>query len=194
MKKEKSGLYFLDIVLQKWRIRKALPFIPERARILDIGCLDGVLFEIMEKKLEYGTGIDPLVFPEKTNQYELIQGFFPQGLEGKVSGRFNVITMLAVLEHIPEKVLPVFTAACNHFLDNNGVVIITVPDPKVDRILEVLQFLKLVKTMSFEEHYGYDIRQTVPLFEKAGFQCIAHKKFQLGLNNLFVFRKIMEFD
>lgn len=192
MKKDQSGLLFLDILLQKWRIRKALPFIPERVKLLDIGCLDGVLFEMLKHELDYGVGIDPLVFPDKTEKYSLIQGFFPKDLEGKVSGKFHVITMLAVLEHIPQEALPDFTAALNRFLELNGLVIITVPDPKVDRILAILQFLRLVKTMSFEEHYGYDIRQTIPLFEKVGFECIRHKKFQLGLNNLFVFRKTGE--
>jgi len=69
------------------------------------------------------------------------------------------------------------------------VVILTVPSPLVDHILALLRFLGLIDAMTLEQHYGFDPRQTVPLFNSSGFRLIRHRKFELGLNNLFVFEK-----
>lgn len=183
-------LYFLDRMLQRWRISKALPYIPQGAKVLDIGSSDGILFRVAGEQIGYGVGIDPLVCPENNEKYRLLSGFFPEGLKTLSNlDLFQAITMLAVLEHIPEDKINDFILACNQVLTPGGVVIITVPDAKVDVILEVLKFFRLVKTMSFEEHYGFDTKYTIPLFEGAGFEKVVHKRFQLGLNNLFVFRK-----
>jgi hypothetical protein len=43
--------------------------------------------------------------------------------------------------------------------------------------------------MSTEEHHGFDVGQTVPIFERAGFRLHAARSFQLGLNRLFVFER-----
>ena len=66
---------------------------------------------------------------------------------------------------------------------------ITVPSPLVDRILDVMTALGLSKGMSLEEHFGFEPSEVKPLFLGCGFELLFHKRFQLGLNNLFVFVK-----
>jgi hypothetical protein len=68
-------------------------------------------------------------------------------------------------------------------------VIVTVPSPRVDDILGVLTRLRLVKGMSLEEHYGFDPAQTESVFSPPRFRVAHRGRFQLGLNNLFVFEK-----
>ena len=68
-------------------------------------------------------------------------------------------------------------------------MIITVPSPFVDQILKVLTTLRLVHGMSVEEHHGYDIKQTAQIFSAPNFRLLSHERFQLGLNNLFVFER-----
>ena len=46
--------------------------------------------------------------------------------------------------------------------------------------------------MSLEEHHGYDVRETTTVFPPPEFQLVKHQCFQLGLNNLFVFRRVAE--
>ena len=97
--------------------------------------------------------------------------------------------MLAVLEHVPAGQKPIWVEACHARLVKGGVVVLTVPSLRVDSILAVLRFLRLVDGMALEEHHGFDPNEVGPLFEAAGFQRVIHKTFQFGLNNLFVFSK-----
>jgi len=45
--------------------------------------------------------------------------------------------------------------------------------------------------MSLEEHYGFEAKETPSIFEKTGlFKLEKHQNFELGINNLFVFRRL----
>ena len=112
---------------------------------------------------------------------------FPDALPSREP--FDVITMLAVLEHVPRDVQPGLARDCAEFLRPGGVMIVTVPSPLVDRILEVLRAVRLVHGMSLEQHYGFVPDETIPLFSSAGLKPTTHRRFQCGLNHLFVFSK-----
>jgi 2-polyprenyl-3-methyl-5-hydroxy-6-metoxy-1,4-benzoquinol methylase len=179
---------FLDRWLQQQRIKKAIPFIPENSVVLDIGCHNGELLNYIEKKIQSGFGIDPLLNKNSTaDSITLIRGNFPADWNEKQ--KMNCITALAVLEHLPATILNPFAEKCFESLQKNGVLILTVPAKKTDTLLALLKKLRLIKGMSLEEHHGYDPANTKNIFESAGFVLITHKPFQAGFNNLFVFRK-----
>ena len=92
------------------------------------------------------------------------------------------------LLHFPNEVLESLNENCAHFLADKGKVIITAPSVWVDHILEVLLFFKIIDGMSLEEHHGFKPNDTLKYFSK-NFNLVKKKKFQLGLNNLFVFEK-----
>ena len=73
-------LKFLDRFLRDWRIRKAIPYIKTNAAVLDIGCLDGHLFEkLSQKPIGQSLGLDPLLKDKiTTDNYTLIPGMFPE--------------------------------------------------------------------------------------------------------------------
>ncbi|HUY36947.1 MAG TPA: class I SAM-dependent methyltransferase [Pirellulales bacterium] len=177
----------LDRLLQSWRIAKILPFLNSGARVLDIGCADGALLRQAPALGEY-VGVDPAI--ERTRHSDggtLIKGTFPDDLpDGRA---FDAITMLAVLEHIPAEAQGSLADACGRFLRPGGLALITVPSPWVDWVLAVLKFLRVIDGMSLEEHYGFDVRQVRAHFAAPAFQLVAHRRFQLGLNHLFVFRR-----
>jgi 2-polyprenyl-3-methyl-5-hydroxy-6-metoxy-1,4-benzoquinol methylase len=177
-----------DLFLQRWRIRKVMPFIKRGARVLDIGSADGALFQRAPQLANGCIGIDPtLKEAVNTDKFVLLPGFFPKDMPAVEP--FDVITMMAVLEHFPDSEQASVAEGCARFLAPGGLLLITVPSPAVDSILKCLKFFRLVDGMSLEEHHGYEVTQTTQIFPVPRFQLVSHKTFQLGLNNLFVFRR-----
>jgi 2-polyprenyl-3-methyl-5-hydroxy-6-metoxy-1,4-benzoquinol methylase len=181
----------MDRVLQRWRIGKARPFIAAGSRVLDIGSADGALFQHVRNLDDRSLGIDPsLTAAVRVSGHTLLPGFFPQDMPAVAP--FDVITMLAVLEHFPASEYSNLKRGCVRFLKPGGLLILTVPSPQVDRILAWLKFLRLIDGMSLEEHHGFDIGQTTVIFSGENFKLLRHRPFQLGLNHLFVFEHIPE--
>jgi SAM-dependent methyltransferase len=179
----------LDRLLQRWRIAKAVPWVRRGDRVLDIGCFDPALLRRLEPRIERGVGIDPLASPWRAGRLEVLRGTCP-GEPRLDDGTFDCITMLAVLEHIPDR--EALARECARLLAPGGRVVITVPRPAVDKVLAALLAVRLIKGMSLEQHDGYDVRRTVPLFESAGLRLLKRRSFQLGLNCLFVFERPRE--
>ena len=178
----------LDRFLQRWRIAKAGPYIGNGTRVLDVGCSDGTLFRQLGSRIGEGVGIDPdLREPVELPGLHLLPGKFPEGLGNH--GPFDVITMLAVLEHIPPEHQQELARGCSQYLKPGGYLVITTPSPLVDRILDVLAFVRLIDGMSLEQHYGFEPGDTPAIFSGHGISLVEARKFQLGLNHLFVFRK-----
>lgn len=183
---DESHMQAMDRVLQNWRIRQAGRFIRDGDKLLDVGCFDGCLLQRYRPKLKRAAGLDPLVVPFQSEEFEIYADVLP----GKVrfeDESFTCITMLAVLEHVED--IGELVRECSRILAPGGRVILTVPHPLVDEILEWLIRLKIVGGMSLEEHHHFDVRETAPAFEKEGFETSVSSSFQLGLNRLFVFGK-----
>jgi 2-polyprenyl-3-methyl-5-hydroxy-6-metoxy-1,4-benzoquinol methylase len=180
---------FLDRVLRHWRTSVAMKYIKPNDKVLDVGCFDGYLFEsLYNKPIKSSIGIDPLLQQTiKKGEHILIPGTFPDAVPNNVT--FDCVVMLAVLEHIPRAQQSQLNDDFLKLLNNSGRIIITVPSSFVDHILAVLTKLRLVDGMSVDEHYGFKVNEVYTLFTDHGFKLLKHKKFQLGLNNLFVFEK-----
>ncbi len=179
---------WLDRELQRQRVVKALKHIPKNSRVLDVGCANGRLFTLGRGRISYGIGLDlDDSLPWLASEYERIIGVFPSALpDGQA---FDAITMLAVLEHLPEDTHMKWAHETCSLLVDGGRVIITVPSPIVDRILAVAIKLKLLDGMDAESHHGCSPAGIEPAFIGAGLSMKSKKRFQFGLNNLLVFEK-----
>jgi 2-polyprenyl-3-methyl-5-hydroxy-6-metoxy-1,4-benzoquinol methylase len=180
----------VDRLIQRWRIHHALHWINPTDRVLDIGCADGALFHVARGRFRDGVGVDP----DRRNTVRidsalLVKGTFPDDLPD--DRPFDVITMLAVLEHISPTAQASLAVACASHLRAGGHLVITVPSPRVDAVLALLRVMRLADGMSVEQHYGFDPNTTASLFEPHGFRVVERRRFQLGLNNLFVFQKAL---
>jgi 2-polyprenyl-3-methyl-5-hydroxy-6-metoxy-1,4-benzoquinol methylase len=185
-----NSMKTIDKYLQNVRISKAKKYIRRNDSVLDIGTADGTMFEKWRGFIKSGVGIDPrLRAMVETDLYTLLPGYFPGTCPDGVT--YDVITMLAVLEHIPSTVQATLAERCFSLLNKNGRLIITVPSPRVDYIINILIRLKLMEAIGFEEHYGYKPAQTTQIFSDKYFKLIDKQNFQMGLNNLFVFEKII---
>jgi 2-polyprenyl-3-methyl-5-hydroxy-6-metoxy-1,4-benzoquinol methylase len=178
----------LDRVLRRWRFAKARAFIRPGDRVLDIGCEDGALFEYLGHRMGFGVGIDPaLDQPIQRDRYRLIRGRIPESLP--TGEAFDVVTMLAVLEHLPGDVVKQLAGRCLDLLKSKGRVVITVPSPSVDRMLHWLIWLRLMRGTAVHEHHGFEPSTVPATFTAVGLSPVLQKRFELGFNNLFVFVK-----
>ncbi len=179
---------YLDIFLQKWRMRKAAQFVPPNSSILDIGCEDGYFFTYFNHLVSYGVGIDPYLDQDKEYaNYKLIKGHFPSQFYLSLS--FDVVLMIATIEHLPLQNQIDTINSCYQLLKPNGRIILTIPAPLVDIILIVLKKLGLVEARSLHEHYGFEVSQINLLFDKNDWNLYHKEHFQLGLNHIFIFEK-----
>lgn len=181
---------FADRYLQNRRIAMVRRFIPPGAKILDIGSVDGALFRKLGPVVGAGSmGIDPTLKASMlVNGAELQPGFFPTSMPA-AAGPFDAITMLAVLEHFPEADYELLRTGCAAYLRAGGKLLITVPSPQVDYILKWLTFFRVIDGMSLEEHHGYATDKTTEIFPPPHFRLVCHRRFQLGLNNLFALER-----
>jgi len=178
---------WLDYRLQWERTRRVLPYVAPGARVLDIACADGALFRVLDDRLTAGVGIDLDPVPPSTAKYRYVRGSFPSAMPP--GDPFDVVAALAVVEHIPEADQAAFAAGCARELRSGGHLVVTVPSSRVDDLLHLMKAVRLVDGMRDDQHYGFDPRKAIAMFERAGLLLERHSRFELGLNHLLVFRK-----
>jgi SAM-dependent methyltransferase len=102
--------------------------LPSHGRLLDIGCGNGSFLSAWSRALPGWALHGTEVSPKHQRDLERIPGFgglFTGDLE-EVPGRFDVISLVHVLEHIPDPVA--FLTRCREKLDPRGRLIVEVPD------------------------------------------------------------------
>ncbi|MBM3977183.1 MAG: methyltransferase domain-containing protein [Planctomycetes bacterium] len=176
---------WLDHRLRDWRIGVALREVPRGARLLDVGCHDALLLS-RAPHAALRVGVDPRVEPGRANGIELQRAALPGPLPFP-DASFDCVTLLAVLEHLCDPARCARELA--RVLAPGGRVVLTVPSALVDRILDMLRALHLIHGMELEEHHGFEVSRTPVVFAQAGLVERKHRRFELGLNHLWVFEK-----
>ncbi len=176
----------LDSFLEYLRFTKVEPYIPIGARLLDVGTGDGNFLRYLNGHLQAAVGIDShLTQTVKFGTCCLIPGYFPYDFEADTT--FDVITMMAVAEHIPMEIFPKVADACWKYLKPDGQVIITVQHPRVEKLLDLLKALRIVEGFSIHEHYGFNPECLPNIFNR--WKLIKWERWGFGCNNLFIFEK-----
>ena len=169
----------------------ALKAIPKNAGLFfDIGCDDAYLLKKLSKRANRLDGCDPALDAAITLQNSsLLKGYFPDVVSSQVQNqKYDVIFALAVFEHFTEEALENSSKKIAAMLSDHGLLIVTVPHPYVDTILDVLQTCKLIDGQALEEHHGFDPSTLSSILSKH-LILKDHKQFQFGLNNLYIFTK-----
>lgn len=176
----------VDRLLERMRFAKAKSYITRDSDLLDVGAGDGTFLHYLDGHVASAVGIDPILnVPIVSDRHQLLPGDFPDDFV--YDSTFDVITLLAVIEHIPQDALPSVASTCWKYLNPGGRVIITVPHPIVDKILDVLKFFRLIEGLSLDEHYGFSPATLPQIFNR--FTLLKKERWQLGCNYLFVFVK-----
>ena len=97
--------------------------------------------------------------------------------------------MLAVLEHIPPAEQEAMARAVAERLRPGGHLVITVPSTLVDPIVDTLVRLRLMRAVGIEQHWGFDPVRHAAACSRPPNSAVRSRRFQLGLNNLYVLQK-----
>jgi ubiquinone/menaquinone biosynthesis C-methylase UbiE len=181
----------LESFLRNRRLQKVISYIPKNSIILDIGCGASAAFlKAISPHIKEGVGID---FKVKDNlQFDKIKTIQLK-LENRLpfeDSRFEVVTMLAVLEHIEKE--QEILREIYRVLIPGGKLIITVPSVLSQPVLEFMAYnLKIVSEAEIRDHKRYYDFQRLKkaLIDSAGFKDINHQYFQFGMNNFCIVSK-----
>jgi SAM-dependent methyltransferase len=105
---------------------------------------------------------------------------------------FDVVTALAVFEHIEPDRLVRLNAEIRRVLKPGGQYVMTTPASWTGGILKVMAHLRLVSRVEIEEHKGaYSLAQVRTVLERAGFQSETMRSghFELFMNSWVVAAK-----
>jgi len=171
------GKGLLEPLLARLRTQRANQLIPgdlRDGRILDIGCGSYPYF-LAHTAFKEKFAVDQLPMPREMADRNQIE-FFELNLNEEPRlpfGRqyFDVVTLLAVVEHLNPESMAMLFRECHRVLRADGVAVLTTPAAWSDGLLHAMAHLNLVSAEEIHEHaFAY----TLPLigwhFGQAGFE------------------------
>lgn len=185
------GEGLLENFLAKKRAGIADSMIPEgsrRGKVLDIGCGSYPYF-LMSTKFENKYGIDPFVNKKITKKN--LHLYNMDATKSKLpfkSNEFNVVTMLAVFEHIDQGKLKFVLSETLRVLKKGGLLIITTPSPWSDKLLHQMAKVGLISSEEIHEHKTHHSRSIIEkMITDAGYDTKNIKSgfFEFGFNMWF---------
>jgi len=153
------GYGLLENTLSHYRQAIAFKLIDNRFRdgnILDIGCGQFPSF-LTKVNIKNKYGIDQYFIDDLSNINKYHINLKKVDLSKRINlpfedNFFNVVTMLAVIEHIEEHVLKTIFFEIHRTLSKNGLLVITTPSNKADKLMRVLAGVKLLSSVEISEH------------------------------------------
>ncbi len=159
-------------------------------RILDIGCGSYPLF-LEQVEMKEKTGIDQVVGDALKTRWAA-RGITLIGkdldrdpLIPLPDGSFDVVTMLAVFEHVEADKLPFIIREIHRVLKPGGIYVVTTPARWTDPILATMSFLRFVSADEIDEHEETHTRQSMKnTIANGGFSLenIETGTFECGMN------------
>jgi 2-polyprenyl-3-methyl-5-hydroxy-6-metoxy-1,4-benzoquinol methylase len=177
------------------RNRKVSRYLKPGKSLLDIGCGHGYLLRMAP--CQKNIGIDELQCYEysKDGEGKIIESCVEEGfvVERKLhfeDHSFDYVTIIAVIEHLhyPDEII----RECHRVLKRQGLLIMTTPFPIVEKILLFMDkgsYLFSYKKVK-DAHIGYYNLESMNQLTRTLFELVEYKKFQFGVNQLFVYTKI----
>jgi len=171
------GKGYLEPFLARQRARTANRLIPAElraGRILDIGCGTFPYF-LSRTEFEKKVAIDQLPIPNDIAAILKIEGY-SLNLNQEPSlpfedGYFNIVTLLAVVEHLNPDSMAVLFREIYRVLQPGGRVIMTTPAAWSDGLLHAMARMRLVSAEEIDEHaYAYTLPLIGWYFGQAGFK------------------------
>lgn len=175
---------YLEPILRGLRLKRVTPHIPRKSILLDVGCGTSATFlKAISPDIKQGFGVDFKVEDTQFSNIKTTQLKLNKSLPFEDTS-FDVVTMLAVLEHIEKE--QEILKEIYRVLVPGGKLIITVPSVWSQPVLEFMAYkLRIVSEAEIRDHKRYYNREKLKkvLIEDNGFQEFNHQYFQLWMNN-----------
>ncbi|MEM7582222.1 MAG: methyltransferase domain-containing protein [Acidobacteriota bacterium] len=170
----------LGKALMRTRIKTVLPHI--QGRLLDVGCGTN---ELVRAYGGPGTGVD--VFP-----WEGVDLVVEDSAELPFEdGSFDTVTVIAALNHIPER--DRLLRELHRLLSAQGRLVVTMIPPTISRVWHFLRSPWDVdqneRGMVEGEVYGISAGAMDAMLAAAGFERVHASRFMLGFNRLSTYRR-----
>jgi ubiquinone/menaquinone biosynthesis C-methylase UbiE len=168
------GYGLLETWLAKQRARvvdQLIPPVARSGRLLDIGC-GAYPFFLAHTEFREKVGLDSAV--EKIDDDSMALMTFDLHCETALpfeDNFFDVVTMLAVFEHIEPARLSGVLSEIRRVLKPGGLYILTTPAKWADKLLRTMAKLRLVSQQEIEDHKDvYDHAKISSLLRQANFK------------------------
>lgn len=179
----------LEPILRRLRFQAGKKYFNGRKNIFDFGCGPhyGLYKYLIDQRIPFQSyvGFDPLIRKSLKEKKCKIENEI-----SKVNGKFDLVTMFAVLEHVP---YPDFDFSFLKKITIPGsIVVLTTPTKLAKKILEFLSYkIGIVSRREIEEHQHYYTREEIlAKFQNIGFELVDYELFEFGANSLCVLRRI----
>jgi SAM-dependent methyltransferase len=176
--KATRGHGLLEGFLARKRAKMADKLIPSglrKGRILDIGCGTYPFF-LFNTSFSEKYGLDKAVQESDFNTFQKDRihlkhyNVEQEGILPFDNGYFDVVTMLAVFEHIEPKRVVSLLKEIQRVLKPGGMFIMTTPASWTDGLLRLMAKFRLVSPVEIEEHKDtYTPQKIVSILLAAGF-------------------------
>jgi 2-polyprenyl-3-methyl-5-hydroxy-6-metoxy-1,4-benzoquinol methylase len=171
--------------LRRKRLSAARPYV--RGRVLDFGCGTGLLARLPGITEYVGVDIDEEVLAYAASQNPGGMFIRPEQLSSLDDRRFDVITALAVIEHLEDG--NEFLSKVKGFLAQGGLIVITTPDPRMDWAHGLGARLGLFARDSHDEHQNLmGKRALLAAARSSSLGVVRYRRFLLGVNQLLVLK------
>lgn len=183
----------LEPLLRRMRLARVRPWLLKGRTndLLDVGCgWEARLLHELEPFISRGVGIDFKAPDLKSSKLSTISARLSDRLPFEAAS-FDVVTMLAVLEHLerPRDIV----SEIGRILRPGGRLILTVPSPAAKPVLEFLAFkVGIVSRTEIEDHKEYFDRQALMAVfsDSSTWRVLHHEYFQVRFNNFLVAERI----
>ena len=178
----------LSPLLEKWRMSKIRKY-ATGDKILDFGCGYGKLATMLPEKEYVGIDIDKKVIEsaKEVNAERKNAKFYSLDEFENKNCKFDTVVLAAVIEHLENPVQTLIKL--QKYLQDGGLMIITTPTPKANKILMIGSKFKLFSREALEEHQDLlNKSDFLRISKKIGLKLEHYETFEFGLNQLVVYR------
>jgi len=180
----------LEKLLRKIRISKVIPYLKKSDYICDIGCgINADFLMSIKSFINKGWGIDKKVLLDSADNITIkrIELFSSVPFDDNF---FDVVTMMAVLEHLNN--ISLILKEVYRILKPNGILILTTPNPSAKPILEFLAYkLNLLDVNEISDHKYYcSMNNLIKELQNAKLKVIKSKFFEFKFNSLIIAKKL----